>query len=760
MSFDPGVKRKLGGVGVLCAAALVLVALLFRGYAGFLGGLIGDALENHFGLSSVFIPLVMAFTGAWLLRGEPVAGYWRNLAGYAVIYISVLAVLGAVERHYAGNSPDASRWSGDLGAWTGMTGVSLIGFPGLILASIFLVAVGAFLVRHDPFFGSAWRAVMIAARFTALAYQAASTALGRLFSRRSLASRTRLVMNAPVTVVTAPSARGSNVTASGQTAVREAPSGVSADEAGTSADGEEEQDDALRGGKGVTERKSPRRHRRGPGAPRWELPSPDFLAKDSGGADPEMLRGMIDKQVAVIDQTLAEFKVEGRVVGVTPGTRVILYEWQPAPGVKANRIEQLADDLSLRLKAERLRVVLPMPGKGTVGIEIPHPSPGGVTLGSLLATCPDPRMAGDLPLFLGRFLTGEPLIADLVQMPHLLVAGTTGSGKSVCIHSILLSLMMTRTPDQLRLLLIDPKRVEMIAYVGSPHLLHDVITDAKRAVAALRWMVQVMEARYRLLAHFGCRDLAAFNKSMADGDVDLGGEETGAGTVLSPTGLPWIMVAVDELADLMVTKPREVEDALQRLAQMARGVGIHLVVATQRPSVDVLTGVIKANMPSRISFQVATQVDSRTILDSGGAEQLLGKGDMLYSPTGSPSPSRAQGAFVAPAEVEKVLDHWREQGETMPVLEAEKTEVPVLTEESGSNDDELYEEAVALVTRTGEASVSMLQRRLAIGFARAGRLVDMMESRGVVGPKQGSKTREILTDRSSAQSDGGGDAER
>jgi len=735
-------------LGVLCAAALVLVALLFRGYAGFLGGLVGDALENHFGLSAVFIPLVMALTGAWLLRGEPLAGYWRNLSGYAVIYISALAVLGAVERHYAADSPDASRWSGDLGAWTGMTGVSLIGFPGLLLASAFLVAVGAFLVRHDPFFGLAWRAVGAAGVYIAAAVGCAAGIAGGVFRRRSLTSRTRLVVNAPPAPLPKPIGVTPEIPPPFPDGEEEP---EERDEAGGEA-GQEDEDAAVP--------RAPRRRKRAAKAGDWALPSATMLATDSGGAGPDALKEMIDRHVTVIDQTLAEFKVEGRVVGVTPGTRVILYEWQPAPGVKANRIEQLADDLSLRLKAERLRVVLPMPGKGTVGIEIPHPKPGGVTLGSLLAATPDPGAAGDLPLFLGRFLTGEPLVADLVQMPHLLVAGTTGSGKSVCIHSVLISLMMTRTPDRLRLLLVDPKRVEMISYAGSPHLLHEVITDAKKAVAALRWMAQVMEARYRLLAHFGCRDLAAFNKAMAEGEVNLNGEETGAGAVLGPAGLPWIVVAVDELADLMVAEPRKVEDALQRLAQMARGVGIHLVVATQRPSVDVLTGVIKANMPSRISFQVATQVDSRTILDSGGAEQLLGKGDMLYSPSGSPSPSRAQGAFVSPAEVERVLDHWRAQGETMQVLEAEKTDIPVLMEESEGNDDELYEEAVALVTRTGEASVSMLQRRLAIGFARAGRLIDIMERRGVVGPKQGSKTREILGDRSPEQSDGGGNTER
>jgi len=750
VNFEPTVKRKLGGLGVICVSMLILVALLSRGYAGFLGGLFGDALENHFGYSAVIIPLVMALAGAWLLRGEPLAGYWRTLSGYAVIYLALLAVLGATERHYAGDSPDAVRWSGDLGSWMGMAGSSMIGFPGLLLTAAFLAAVGAFMVRHEPFFRTAWHARGIAARYIAGFFVAVWGVLGRIFRRRSLASRTRLVVNTPPPVAASQAPAAPIARPFGWSAERESP--VPEAEMPAETTGED-------GESGESARKAPRRRRRASGV-RWDLPSRDLLVADSGTVNPDTLKTMIDSQVAIIDQTLAEFKVEGRVVGVTPGTRVIMYEWQPAPGVKANRIEQLADDLSLRLKAERLRVVLPIPGKGTVGIEIPHPSPGTVTLGSLLSSIPDPGGEGSLPLFLGRFLTGEPVIADLVQMPHLLVAGTTGSGKSVCIHSILLSLMMTRTPDQLRLLLIDPKRVEMIAYVGSPHLLHEVITDAKRAVAALRWVAQVMEARYRLLAHFGCRDLGAFNKSMAEGEVDLGGEETGAGAVLAPSGLPWIVVAVDELADLMVTKPREVEDALQRLAQMARGVGIHLVVATQRPSVDVLTGVIKANMPSRISFQVATQVDSRTILDSGGAEELLGKGDMLYSPSGSPTPTRAQGAFVAPSEVEKVLDHWRAQGETMPVLEAEKTGIPALTDDSDGNEDELYEEAVALVKRTGEASVSMLQRRLAIGFARAGRLIDIMERRGVVGPKQGSKTREILDGGSGPLSDGQGNPEK
>jgi S-DNA-T family DNA segregation ATPase FtsK/SpoIIIE len=483
----------------------------------------------------------------------------------------------------------------------------------------------------------------------------------------------------------------------------------------------------------------------GKAASRWTLPPGTLLASDAPLVKIDAVQAFVNEQAKLIDQKLLEFGITGKVVSVTSGPSVILFEWLPAAGVKVSRLETMRDDLKLALKAERIRMVVPIPGKGTVGIEIPHPSPAGVTLGALLAGHPSPAKAGDLPMFLGRVLTGETLVADLAQMPHLLIAGTTGSGKSVCIHTLLVSLLMTRSPDELRLLLVDPKRVEMIAYRELPHLLAEVITDPRIAVLKLRWMVSIMEARYKLLAHHACRDLHAFNRRVKEEGLEPD-PSLEQGAVTSRAGLPWIVVAIDELADLMVAKARDVEDALQRLAQMARGVGIHLVVATQRPSVDVLTGVIKANLPSRLSFRVATGIDSRTILDATGAEQLLGKGDLLFSPTGAPEPTRAQGAYLAPAEIARVIEHWTTQG---PPEYAFEDSSAAMQEAGGGNgdgeDDPLYEEAVGVVVRGGEASVSMLQRKLSIGFARAGRLIDLMERRGVVGPKQGSKAREILS---------------
>jgi len=440
-------------------------------------------------------------------------------------------------------------------------------------------------------------------------------------------------------------------------------------------------------------------------------------------------------QRELLEETLANFGIEARVVNVSQGPVVTRYELQPAPGIKVSRITSLADDLALALAAEDVRIEAPVPGKPVVGIEVPNKETEMVLLRDVLES---PEFAGHpspVALALGKDIAGQPVIADLKKWLHVLIAGATGSGKSVCLNCIIASLLFRTTPDMVKLLLVDPKRVELSVYDGIPHLISPVVTDPKKAAIALRWAVGEMERRYELFAEAGVRNIEMYHEWSKEAGE---GEER-------PEHLPYIVVIVDELADLMMVAAAEVEDAICRLAQMARAAGMYLIIATQRPSVDVITGLIKANVPSRVSFAVSSQVDSRTILDMGGAERLIGKGDMLYYPIGASKPVRAQGAWISDKEVEAVVKYWKDQGE--PEYREEIVEdAPELTLRD-DEEDELLEDAIRLVVENGQASISMLQRRFRIGYSRAARLIDMMEVRGIVGGYQGSKPREVLVDK-------------
>lgn len=438
-----------------------------------------------------------------------------------------------------------------------------------------------------------------------------------------------------------------------------------------------------------------------------------------------------------LEETLDRFGIEAKVVNVSRGPAVTRYELQPAPGVKVKQITSLADDLALALAAAGIRIEAPVPGKSVVGIEVPNKETSPVFLREVLEDDTFSRGDSKLLIGLGKDITGNAVVADLRKLLHVLIAGATGSGKSVCINSIVVSLLYKALPNEVKLLMIDPKRVELAVYDGIPHLVTPVVTDPKQAAAALRWAVKEMENRYTRFSQVGVRNIDGYNRWVASQVAEAGGEEE---PDLQP--LPYIVIIIDELADLMMVAQHDVEDSISRLAQMARAAGLHLIIATQRPSVDVITGLIKANVPSRISFAVSSSHDSRTILDMVGAERLLGKGDMLYYPTGSNKPSRAQGAFVSDKEVQDVVSFWKAQGE--PVYDEEVVTVEERSEDLDEVDDELYEDAVRLVMDTDSASISMLQRRFRIGYSRAARLIDMMELRGIVGPYQGSKPREVL----------------
>ncbi|MDU2183383.1 MAG: DNA translocase FtsK, partial [Negativicoccus succinicivorans] len=427
-----------------------------------------------------------------------------------------------------------------------------------------------------------------------------------------------------------------------------------------------------------------------------------------------------------LEELLASFGVETKITHASRGPSVTRYELEPGPGVKVSKIVNLADDIALQLAATDVRIEAPIPGKAAVGIEVPNREISSVGLREVLVCDEFQHAVGGIAVGLGEDITGQPVITDLAKMPHLLVAGSTGSGKSVCINTLVASILLRSYPDEVKLILIDPKVVELAQYNHIPHLLTPVVTDVKKAAGVLRWAVREMENRYRLFASAKVRNITSYNEANPD----------------SP--LPLVVIIIDELADLMMVAPHDVEDAIARLAQMARAAGLHLVLATQRPSVDVLTGTIKANIPSRISFAVSSQIDSRTILDMAGAEKLLGKGDMLFYPIGAPKPRRVQGAFISDADVEKLVEYIKKQGQpeynetvVQPAAEAEETQTPRW-------EDELLPDAIRMVMDTEQASVSMLQRRFRVGYTRAGRLIDTMENMGIVGPSLGSKARDIL----------------
>jgi DNA segregation ATPase FtsK/SpoIIIE, S-DNA-T family len=460
----------------------------------------------------------------------------------------------------------------------------------------------------------------------------------------------------------------------------------------------------------------------------WKLPGINLL--ETATARKERMQDEIKRNVRVIEHTLTTFGVEGKVIGVNPGPAVTQYEIQPAEGVPVRKIVSLHNDLALALAASPLRIEAPIPGKSAVGIEVPNKSASLVTLREVVGSTGFQEGTRNLALALGNDVSGQAIVGDMTRMPHLLIAGATGQGKSVCINALIASMLMQKTPAQLRLMLIDPKRVEMSAYNGLPHLMVPVLVEPHQAAAALRWAVAEMDRRYKLLSGMGVRNIQGFNEKAGAADAKP---------------LPYIVIVVDELADLMMIAAGEVEELICRIAQLARAVGIHLIVATQRPSTDIITGLIKANIPSRIAFAVGSQVDSRVILDSGGAEKLLGRGDMLYQPVDAGKPARIQGAFVSDKEVDAIVGWWKAQGEPRFMEE-------VLDEAAsagyGEGDerklDPLFARAARAVCAEGGASVSLVQRKFNVGYSRAGRIVDQLADHRVIGGYQGSKSREVL----------------
>lgn len=471
---------------------------------------------------------------------------------------------------------------------------------------------------------------------------------------------------------------------------------------------------------------------------RYNFPPMDLLAKDEYTAS--ISEKEVENNSSILLDTLKNFGVDGTISGVRVGPSITEYEFQPAPGIKISKILNLSDDIAMNLASTDIRIQAPIPGKAAVGIEVPNKVKSSVRIRGLIESNIFTANQSSLTVALGKDIAGEVMIADLAAMPHLLIAGSTGSGKSVCLNSLIVSILYKSHPDEVKLLMIDPKMVELSSYNEIPHLICPVINDSKKATNALRWAVQEMEKRYALFAKFGVKDLDRYNKKIIE---KIALEKTSKLEVL-----PKILIIIDELADLMMVAPSDIEDAICRLAQMARAAGMHLVIATQRPSVDVITGIIKANIPSRIAFSVSSQVDSRTILDVTGAEKLLGKGDMLYYPRGIPKPLRVQGCYVSDNEIESIVEFLKAQGkplynQNIEDYENDRFENNLTLSEDNIQKDDLIKDVMKLFIEQGQASISMVQRNFRIGYTRAARIIDYLADLGYIGPYEGSKPRKV-----------------
>ncbi len=495
----------------------------------------------------------------------------------------------------------------------------------------------------------------------------------------------------------------------------------------------------------------------------YKLP-PTELLDPSDGEQFKIDKETLHANSLILQKKLADFGVEGEVVAVRPGPVITMYEFKPAPGVKVRRIVTLSDDLAMALRAVSVRILAPIPGESVVGIEIPNPRRETVFLRQIIESEAYQSSDSKITLALGKDIGGSPFVTDLARMPHLLVAGATGTGKSVSINAMILSILFKCTPQDVHFIMIDPKMLELTVYEDIPHLLVPVVTDPKKAAAALFWAMDEMDRRYRLMRDKGARNIDNYNRTLeregtikksvieltepqsAEEDTDVGGS-LDQDTPVVHEKLPRIVIIIDELADLMLTVGRDIEEYITRLAQKARAAGIHLILATQRPSVDVITGLIKANFPARISFQVTSRVDSRTILDSIGAEKLLGSGDLLYLPPGTARVTRVHGAFVSDQEVRKVMKFIKQQAQPNYRTEVFDVKKDVEAAVADEEHDEMYDQAVAIVTETQQASISMIQRRLRVGYNRAARMIEQMERDGVVGPPDGAKPREVYARR-------------
>lgn len=719
-------RYEIYGVLILALSLLGYVSFISPGKAGVLGQAFRWLLQTAFGRASLVVPALIGAVGASLLFFRRLPAFSHRAAGILLLF----AVLAIVLHLYlpAGTEFDNGRQGlggGLFGALLSRGLWEIVGPTGRNVVLIAAVLVGASLVGNLSLVRLArWAQRFLASLWIRVGEVLADTR--RIFLEQGEEPIPEQVEAGPQVHV-AP--RFEEVTAREVTP----PSPVRG-KALTGVEGRAKVTRELTAGPAGAEPAAPIQVAPDPQAPvpqaPYQLPPLSLLRK---GVKLKAVKGGRDVpgKARILEETLESFGVKARVTEVNVGPTITRFELQPAPGVKVSKIVNLADDIALSLAATDVRIEAPIPGKSAVGIEVPNEEVTPVYLREVLESPEFVDSPSKLTVALGKDITGRPIVNTLEKMLHLLIAGATGSGKSACLNAIICSILFKARPDEVKLLMIDPKVVEFTNYNGIPHLLAPVITDPRKAAGALKWVLREMENRYELFASLGVRDITKYHQMIGE----MGPE--------APSPLPLVVVIIDELADLMMISAVEVEDAICRLAQMARAAGIHLVVATQRPSVDVITGLIKANIPSRIAFSVSSQVDSRTILDVGGAEKLLGRGDMLFFPVGATKPVRAQGAFISEKEVEELVGYVRRQGRPCfadGLLEA-KDEAG---EEGRAEEDSLFPQAVRVVVESGQASVSLLQRRLRVGYTRAARLIDAMEEKGYVGRYEGTRPREVL----------------
>lgn len=670
------------GVVILGLALLVLVSLIVPDYAGGVGSWISNSLLNALGVGAYILPLILSLLGFWRIKGRLNGAFVRGLGGLLLLISTasfadlVNEIWIYIEGGVVGNA--ISNWLQDCFG------------PGAVVITLTFFVLGFILFTESsvlPIF-TYFKNILL---FPIKIYNFIAQRSGYKEEEEERIPNGRRV-------------KKEGIPASPRIILPKATTNLRISEKGSKED--------------TTT------------FPPYQLP-PLSLLNDSYPPSEKDLKEDLLLISQLLEDTLEDFGIDAKVVQVNRGPVVTSFEVQPAPGVKVSSVVSLSDDLALALAAPTIRIEAPIPGKQVIGIEVPNRKATPVCIKEVLSTDAFIKSSSPLTVALGKDIFGNPIIADLVEMPHLLIAGATGSGKSVCINAVITSILYKSSPYEVRLVMIDPKRVELTIYNGLPHLPFPVITNTKEAVRVLNWLEREMESRYEKLAAIGARDIESYNKKML---------------LNNESNLHYIVTVVDELADLTLgPSQKNCEASITKLSQMARAVGIHLVLATQRPSVDIITGVIKANFPSRIAFQVFSKVDSRTILDVIGAEKLLGKGDMLFLPAGAPKPTRIQGSFVTDTEVEKIVEFIKAQ--EIHLLKEQidfKKEIETEVEDDQDSDDSLYNEALKIIARVGYASTSMLQRKLKIGYNRAARLVEMMEQDGYVGPADGSKPRQVF----------------
>jgi S-DNA-T family DNA segregation ATPase FtsK/SpoIIIE len=732
------------GMAILLVAGLAALAI-YSHLAGPLGRGLASASGDLVGWSRVLIPPALAVTGAALIRSRVRSAPARIAVGCLLGVVAIAGMIGEIggPLHWSSDLAKLRSSGGLIGYGIGSPLRSGVGPWGAGLVLVVVVVVSLLIITATPVRDAGDR---VATMVSASARGAVAVArwfvdIGTKDERQAAADRhPTALFDQDALVKPATSRRSRKV---------ETPAG-SADPDDVSGSGavvripvaarppvqitlpppvEPVDPDALEVAR--------------PNAPdgAWRLP-PLALLKRSEAA--EIDQRLIEAKGRALEDALSAHGVETRLVGMTVGPTVTRYELELGPGVKVAKVTNLQKDIAYAMAAADVRILAPIPGRSAIGVEVPNAQRQLVAVGDILTSAEAREATHPLEVAMGRDIAGRAVMANLAQMPHILIAGATGAGKSSCVNSLLTSLLVRATPDQVRLILVDPKRVELGQYNGLPHLLTQVVTNPKKAANALAWAVHEMERRYDLLAEVGVRDITGYNEAFDRGELqrepELGAEAR------EYARLPFILVVIDELNDLMMVAARDVEESIVRIAQMARAVGIHLVIATQRPSVDVITGVIKANVPSRLAFAVSSLADSRVILDQPGAERLIGQGDMLLLTASSSVARRIQGAWVGEDEVRKVVAHWRRQSEPRYVEGVEGTDSPSgpAGSEDSDDDDDLLIQAMELVVRSQLGSTSMLQRKLRVGFARAGRIMDLLEERGVVGPSEGSKARAVL----------------